>query len=271
MRSARHGPSFLRWAGSKRQSLPALIAALPEKYDRYVEPFAGSAALFFAVTPPCALLGDLNSLLLNALHWVRYDCESVLGEVRAIPRSPDQYYAARTELNAADPQSQRAAALFIYVNRNCFNGLWRTNRLGHFNVPFGGHEIGNYPPDTLFQECAAALGAAELAHQDFRKTLAVTGRGDVIFADPPYVTTSERTFVEYGKESFGAEDLADLVSCLHDAESKGAKIILTYSGSMDIPGLSKRWSRKDFGVTRNVGGFKDVRRKYAETLYTSFS
>jgi len=264
-----HGPSFLRWAGSKRQSLARLRTTLPDQYERYVEPFAGSAALFFALRPARALLGDLNSLLVNAMTWVREDYAGIVQALCGMPRDEASYYRYRAELNALDHNTKRAAILFIYVNRNCFNGLWRTNKLGQFNVPFGGTQIGNYPPEALFAECASALAKAEVFHQDFRETISACGLGDVIFADPPYFTATERTFVEYGHRSFGASDLSDLIDLLVDAEERGAKVVLTYSAAMEISAIPEHWLRKQIAVTRNVGGFRDSRRSFGETIYSS--
>ncbi len=264
-----HGPSFLRWAGSKRQSLPKLRTTLPEQYERYVEPFAGSAALFFALRPQRALLGDLNRLLVNAMYWVREDYAGIVSELYNMSRDEEAYYQYRAELNSLDHTTKRAAILFIYMNRNCFNGLWRTNKLGEFNVPFGGNQIGNYPPETLFSDCASALAKAEVLHQDFRETLAACGVGDIIFADPPYFTATERTFVEYGLRSFGASDLSDLIELLVAAEGRGARIVLTYSAAMEITTIPDHWVREQIAVTRNVGGFRDSRRSFGETIYMS--
>lgn len=268
-RATSHGPSFLRWAGSKRQSLGKLKQAVPVEFDRYVEPFAGSAALFFAIKPSSASLSDLNGSLVNAMQWVRDDHSAVLALLRQMDRDCDSYYLRRAELNEASGDDVRSAALFIYVNRNCFNGLWRTNREGRFNVPYGGTAIGNYPPDELFADCAETLKRATIQHQDFRLTLSETGAGDFIYADPPYFTATERTFVEYGKKSFGAKDLSDLIEMLAQAEARGAKIALTYSSAMAIDNLPTHWMTRRFDVTRNVGGFKGSRRLHGEFLYTN--
>lgn len=203
------------------------------------------------------------------MYWVREDHASIVSALSAMPRDEWAYYKYRSELNTADSSSKRAAVLFIYVNRNCFNGLWRTNKLGEFNVPFGGNQIGNYPPETLFADCASALAKAEVIHQDFRETLRTCGTGDIIFADPPYFTATERTFVEYGHKSFGASDLSDLIALLIAAEDRGAKIVLTYSAAMEITRIPDHWVRQQIAVTRNVGGFRDSRRSFGETIYMS--
>ena len=264
-----HGPSFLRWAGSKRQALGVLKELVPQESRHYVEPFAGSAALFFSLRPENATLGDLNGHLVNALRQVRRAPRHIHAAVAALPRDEASYYQARERFNQLAPKGDEAAILFVYLNRNCFNGLWRTNQRGKFNVPYGGVEMGQTPPLSLFLKCSASLKGVNIRHQDYRKTLEGLGREHFIYADPPYFTSNERTFVEYGAKSFGYEDLADLVRLLVSAGERGAKVALTYSGAMEVPGIPVDWTKRQFDVTRNVGGFIGTRKKYREVLYTN--
>lgn len=264
-----HGPSFLRWAGSKRKSLAELAATYRDDGWHYIEPFAGSATLFFSLLPKAATLADLNIHLINALRYVR-DCPvEVHEELSTIVRDATTYYAIRNEFNALRGEGLRSAVLFLYLNRNCFNGLWRTNKAGAFNVPFGGTEMGAHPPLTLINTCSQALKNASIKHQDFRRTLEEAGLGDFVYADPPYFTGSERTFIEYGQKSFDADDLNDLTGLLVSAADRGARIALTYSALMPLDDHLPGWQRTVFEVTRNVGGFSGSRRKHREVLYTS--
>ncbi|ARS66144.1 Dam family site-specific DNA-(adenine-N6)-methyltransferase [Sinorhizobium meliloti] len=263
-----HGPSFLRWAGSKRKALKQLSAAYSADNLLYVEPFAGSAALFFERSPKSALLGDLNGHLINTMRHVRDRPTELYAMVIELSRSPDEYYCKREQFNTLKPHGLEAAVLFVYLNRNCFNGLWRTNSSGKFNVPYGGLEMGNTPPLELFLKCSAALQNAKLRHQDFRRTVAQAGDGCFVYADPPYFTAHERTFVEYGRRSFGKKDLQDLIDGLQAAEERGAEIALTYSDGMPIE-VPSHWVQTRFEVTRNVGGFRGSRKKNNEVLYTS--
>lgn len=265
-----HGPSFLRWAGSKRKSLPYLESVYADPGLRYVEPFAGSATVFFALSPKSALLADLNGQLINAMRWVRDRPVALHEAVAAIPRTEAAYYDARTAFNAGSPRGFANAVLFVYLNRNCFNGLWRTNQKGQFNVPYGGKEMGVTPPIELFQRCSDMLAGASIRQQDFRATLARCGQGDLIYADPPYFTATERTFIEYGRRSFGADDLQDLIEALVAAGDRGAKIALSYDASMPLSALPANWATLNFEVTRNVGGFAGTRKKYGEVLYSNF-
>ncbi|MDQ7251450.1 DNA adenine methylase [Dongia sedimenti] len=263
-----HGPSFLRWAGSKRKSLADLASCVPTN-SNYVEPFAGSAALFFSLRPQKAVLADLNGHLINAMRQVRDNPLRIHRSLARMPRDEGSYYRAREEFNGELPQGIRSAVLFIYLNRNCFNGLWRTNLRGLFNVPYGGSEMGRNPPRKLFDTCSTALKRARLRHQDFRKTIADAGEGSFIYADPPYFTATERTFIEYGRKSFGERDLEDLIDGLKGAARRGAKIALTYNAAMPLVSIPRNWSRIQFDVTRNVGGFAGARKKQAEILYTN--
>lgn len=236
---------------------------------QYVEPFAGSAALFFSLNPSSAVLADLNGHLVNALRQLKADPTKLYDHLVSIPRDSSTYYEKRNRLNELRGDDLEAAVLFVYLNRNCFNGLWRTNKLGHFNVPYGGEEMGAIPPLTLLAQCASALQQAEIRHQDFRQTISDAGSDAFIYADPPYFTAKERTFIEYGQKSFGKDDLADLLSCLKRAAAGGATVVLTYRDGEELPGLPPEWNRTTFEVTRNVGGFKDYRRKQMEVIYTN--
>jgi DNA adenine methylase len=266
-----HGPSFLRWAGSKRKSLSELSAFYVDPDQHYVEPFAGSAALFFSLRPASATLGDLNGQLINALRQVRDDPLGISKAVRRMRRSSRNYYLKREEFNQLRPFGQEAAALFIYLNRNCFNGLWRTNSVGTYNVPYGGTEMGKTPPLALFVQCAQSLRNASLRHQDFRKTLANIDKPSFIYADPPYFSATERTFVEYGKRSFGRRDLNDLIDALVSLSKRGSSVVLTYSDSMRLKNIPKTWRQTTFEVTRNVGGFTGSRKLQTEIVYTNVS
>ena len=266
---SKHGPSFLRWAGSKRKSLALLSSAYPFPNRHYIEPFAGSAALFFSLKPPSATLADLNGHLVNALRQVRDRPQDLHRRLVSVPRNPSAYYAARQKFNQAKPYGLVSAVLFVYLNRNCFNGLWRTNGDGEFNVPYGGTEMGRNPPLELFKMCSDALQSAKLKHQDFRKTINEASGDAFIYADPPYFTSTERTFIEYGKKSFGENDLKDLIAGLKNAAKRGAHIALTYNEAMPISEIPPAWLRTRFEVTRNVGGFSGARKKQAEILYTN--
>jgi DNA adenine methylase len=180
------------------------------------------------------------------MRHVRDQPHELHKRLAAMPRNERAYYVARTKFNTTRPYGLNAAILFIYLNRNCFNGLWRTNQNGLFNVPYGGKEMGGNPPLELLETCSATLRRAKLRHQDFRKTIGEAGKKSFIYADPPYFTSTERTFIEYGRKSFGQEDLRDLIKALTSAAARGAHIALTYNEAMHIEKIPHGWKRVRF-------------------------
>lgn len=139
---------FLRWAGSKRKIIPILLDLAPAKFARYVEPFAGSACLFFALRPAQAILSDINVELINTYQTLKANVEGVIKHLSLLNCGEEEYYRIRSQANSKMTNEKRAAR-FIYLNRFCFNGLYRTNKQGKFNVPYGAHKAGNLPSATV--------------------------------------------------------------------------------------------------------------------------
>lgn len=175
---------ILRWAGSKKKLLPVLTQAVPSGFSRYVEAFAGSAVFFLKINPPKAILNDLNTDLIEMYEMVRRYPKAIWEGVMALDNSPEFYY----ELRAKDPTTltkKERAIRFIYLNRFCFNGVYRTNLKGMFNVPRGSGDL-SIPPYSVFQQFAKRLQQVELTHDDFEQVLSKTGKGDFVYLDPPY-------------------------------------------------------------------------------------
>ncbi|MFZ1934766.1 MAG: Dam family site-specific DNA-(adenine-N6)-methyltransferase [Thermoguttaceae bacterium] len=204
---------FLRWAGSKRKQICRLRQFWRGNHVRYVEPFAGSACLFFAIQPTTALLADKNSQLIEAYEIIRESPEDVYDRVACLPRTERVYYAQRSR----DPQHLTPidrAIRFVYLNRNCFNGIYRTNGQGMFNVPFATSRAGAFVSRGEFVAAAQALNHAVLRPWDFGKTLRYVTKGDFVYLDPPYAVTSRRVFKEYGATPFCVSDLSRLAEHL---------------------------------------------------------
>ncbi|MEA4837650.1 MAG: Dam family site-specific DNA-(adenine-N6)-methyltransferase, partial [Rhodospirillaceae bacterium] len=197
-----HASSLLRWAGSKRALLPRLSELAGANIDEYVEPFCGSAALFFSLEPKSAFLYDLNPNLIQALTAIKHCHDRVFEAFQALEGTKKEYYAIRDRYNHEKMSDIEAASTFIYLNRYGFNGLWRTNLDGYFNVPFGGASA-RPPGKEFFNRCAITLGRAQLDALDFRESLPRhRGSKVTVFADPPDSTSSRRIFQEYGPTVF---------------------------------------------------------------------
>jgi DNA adenine methylase len=261
-----NAPLF-RWAGSKRKLLGVLLANISPSYRTYIEPFAGSACLFFALQPPKAILGDFNAHLIQAYRTIARYPERVHEAASRFPVHSDEYY----RLRSLDPRSLSAvdrAARFLYLNRYCFNGVYRTNRAGHFNVPRG-RDTGGIPPLASIVSGATALRSSRLITGDFRKTLQKVGPGDFVYLDPPYSKTDDHYSGEYGYGAFSSADLCSLMAELDAIHEKGATFLLSYRYN---PGLRKelaRWNTSLVSVRRHVAGFNDHRTMVKELLVSN--
>ncbi len=190
------GHTFLRWAGSKRQILPILSNYWDGKFQRYIEPFAGSASLFFKLRPREAILADLNKDLMRTFKQVKHHPEKVSLALSKLKKGREEYLKLR-EMKENDLSAADRAARFIYLNRYCFNGLYRTNHAGAFNVPYGGDRSGDIPSGELLKTCSSALKTAQLLLGDFERTLELAVKGDFVYMDPPFSVESRRVFKEY--------------------------------------------------------------------------
>jgi DNA adenine methylase len=256
--------SFLRWAGSKKKLVPRLEQFWNESYSRYIEPFAGSACLFFSIAPKEAILGDNNHELINVYRILRDSPDRIHRRLVAIPRDSDTYYRWRKK----DPKqlnSETRALRFVYLNHNCFNGIYRTNSEGQFNVPFG-TKLSTYLSREEFVTCSAALENVKLVPGDFQNTLKNVRKGDFVYLDPPYAVTSRRVFREYGKKPFATDDVERLSQELERIHDLGAHFVVSYADCKEARALALRWNSQKFLVQRHIAGFSDHRTRSFEWL-----
>ena len=229
----------VKWVGGKTKLLPELLGRLPERFGRYYEPFAGGAALFFRLAPRRAVLADSNADLIGLYAALTEDVAAVIRrlEQHRAAHDTDHYYATRERWN--DPgiawSAADRAATFIYLNKTCFNGLWRVNRAGDFNVP-----IGRYTdppicvPDAL-RAASAVLAGAELRCGDYREAVADARAGDFIYFDPPYdPVTTTANFTSYTAGAFCAEDQRTLAETARGLVARGCQVMLSNSDTQFI-------------------------------------
>lgn len=268
--SQRQVAPLIRWAGSKRRLLPRLAEYWePKRHLRYVEPFAGSSALFFHLNPQEGLLNDLNSELISTYEALAKSPEQVYLLASQIKNGEDTYYKIR----AIDPISldplQRAAR-FIYLNRFCFNGIFRTNKKGQFNVPYGGEKSGALPSLDRFEEMAKRLRNARFFNIDFEAFVKQEVRaGDFVYLDPPYAVSNRRIFRQYDPNTFGTEDVERLERLLEEIDLRGATFLVSYALSAEVKSLLKRWRSRRVHTQRNIAGFSEHRRRAVEVMVTN--
>jgi DNA adenine methylase len=260
---------IFRWAGSKRKSLQSLSTFWSDRFDRYIEPFVGSACLFLKIKPPDAILADLNSSLIDSYRTIRGNPRAVAQALYAIPRTSATYYRIRREIQSTTEAITRAA-YFVYLNRNCFNGIYRTNRNGEFNVPYGTDQ-GQYPRVCDFENAAQLLRKSKLLACDFGCTLRQLRKGDFVYLDPPFAATGVRTFVEYGKRSFSGSDLDRLSHHLNRIDRRGASFLVSYADCPNARSLAKSWNHQRIAVRRQIAGFTSSRQTAGELLITNLS
>lgn len=258
-------PPF-RWAGSKRRLVPEFQALVPASYGTYIEPFAGSAAMFFALQPRSAVLADSNGELMNAYSQLAHRTAAVVALVQSYDESQPDYYEVRAA-SPADLDPIGRAARFIYLNRRCFNGLYRTNRANEFNVPRGSR-TGSPPTRLEWQRTASLLERARLIEGDFEEALRLARPGDFVYLDPPY-PYARRHYGEYGyNAAFGAADLSRLLRQLRRLDRLGCSFLWSYSAELPA-GLSKSWTIGQVLAGRTIAANPHKRSRAAEWYVTN--
>lgn len=262
---------LVKWCGGKRQLLPELLKRVPKSFGVYHEPFLGGGAMFFALRPAKAALSDANPELVIAYRAVRGKVKQVIKlllELQA-KHSKGQYLRIRKQkwwlLDSVE-----VAARLIYLNKTCFNGIFRLNRKGEFNVP-----MGRYPKthvicdDDNLRACSRALQGVSIEHLDFRQAIAKAERGDFIYADPPYVpVSSTANFTSYTDKGFGLGDQRDLVELARQLKRRGVKVLLSNAGTEAVRDLYQGFSIDVVEARRSVNCDGGARGKVMEFLIT---
>ncbi|WP_338055272.1 DNA adenine methylase [Sulfobacillus harzensis] len=226
--------SPIKWAGGKRQLLPQLLAAQPSSWNRYLEPFAGGAALFFALRAPGAYLSDTNPELINMYRVIRDDVESLIAHLRRHRNEAEYFYAVRA-LNPESLTPTERASRLIFLNKTCFNGLFRVNSKGKFNVPFGRYQnpvIVN--PDRL-RAAHRVLQTAEIVEADYSAVLDVAQPHDFVYVDPPYVPVSTTAnFTSYTADGFNWSDQVQLANMVRQLAQRRCYVM---ASNADVPAI----------------------------------
>lgn len=245
---------FLKWAGGKGRLLARILPHVPESFDNYHEPFLGGGAMFLAVRERMtgmAHLHDLNDVLINVWQRVQEDPAALYEALEWYHArdSKDFYYEQRS----AEPMTRmQQAARFIYLNQTAWNGLWRVNKFGKFNVPWGDRPFRGIDENTLFRISDALIGAT-ITNMDFRDSLEKPQAGDFVYLDPPYLPISDTSkFHLYTEKRFRAQDLAELAELCHQLTDRGVQWIMS---NRDTPQVRDLFPGRDivrFTTRRSV-------------------
>lgn len=237
-----HSVSLVRWTGSKNYIAPILLANAPERFHTYYEPFAGSASLFFALKPMSAVIADINEDLILFYRELQAKPNKLYSILSKLPIDESTYYGIR----AIDPinlDPLTRAVRFIYLNRLCFNGVYRTNQNGLFNVPMG-KRTGMIPDLEAFQMCSKQLSRCKIHHSNYQDTISMVRPGDFVYLDPPYHHKPRRSKGEFTYDSFDNNSLPALIESAQKLSKLKVKVMLSYIESPVIRKALKGWHFK---------------------------
>jgi DNA adenine methylase len=268
---SRAGP-VVKWAGGKK----ALIAQFaphfpaPGTYRRYFEPFLGGAAVFFYLQPERSFLFDLNAQLIEVYHVIRDDVEGLIAALKVHRNAPDYFYEIRAQ-NPVELRPAERAARFIFLNRTCYNGLYRVNRQGQFNVPFGRYKNPTICDEPGLRAASAALQNAHLEVADFEIVLSLAEPGDLIYFDPPYEPLSlTSSFTSYTSNGFSSDDQHRLAATYRTLDSRGCLLMLSNSSAPLIYDLYSGFHIHEISARRAINSKPDGRGAITELLITNF-
>ena len=266
----------VKWAGGKRQLLPQLTKLLPQKFNVYYEPFVGGAALLTylynknLITK--AIASDTNEDLINLYETIKRDPVLLAYELGKLDLSnfSDIYYSAREEFNRTPLFTPRKAALFIYLNRFGFNGIWRVNFKGRYNVPFGRHTNPHIPIEKI-SEFSKMLKRVTLLNKSFEYATVNAKKGDFVYFDPPYQPISKTScFTDYTSQGFTIEHQAKLAENFKILDKKGVKIMLSNSAVTEIKDLYNGFYLKNVPANRTINSDSSKRTGFKEVVITNY-
>jgi DNA adenine methylase len=255
---------FLRWAGGKRWLATEVSRLLPNSFNNYFEPFLGGGSVFFSMLPASSYLSDVSRELIDVYLAVRDYPEKLIEIVSEWPNTPEQYYSVRSS-RPSNPVA--AAARVLYLNRTCWNGLYRVNRRGEFNVPYGrtaGRKLLDEP--NLFL-VSRALAQATLTSHDFEIAIEAAGEGDFVYLDPPYTAMhSTNGFRRYNDRIFSWEDQVRLAAAAQRLKSRGCYVVVSNASHAEVRELYPGFSALPLSRKSLIAGNPRYRSDTGEVL-----
>lgn len=224
---------FLKWAGGKRQLIPQMAQYFPKEINHYIEPFVGGGAVFFYLNPKKAILIDINPVLINVYNVIKNNVDDLIQSLRKHKNNSEYFYSIRKkdrEKEFEDWSDIEKASRTIYMNKCCYNGLYRVNSKGFFNVPFGKYKNPLFCDEQNLLAVNQMLSNVEIIQGSFESCLNYATSDSFIYLDPPYVPISDTSsFTSYTKENFGIEDQKKLKNVVDKLADRGSKVLLSNS------------------------------------------
>lgn len=252
---------FLKWAGGKRQLLDKIKGNLPQRFNNYYEPFVGGGAVFLELAHPNTIINDINCELIHTYKAIQNNPNELIAQIKAydaVPCNKDFYFQMRSLYNQKISDKKydiELAALFIWLNKHCFNGLYRVNQKGEFNVPYNGiGNISSINEDNLVK-ISKYLQSVTILNQDFEDVCNTARDGDFVFFDSPY----DNSFAQYTQTGFTMDDHKRLAKLFHELSNKGCYCMLTNHGTTFIRDLYSEFNIQDVLVRRSINRYGDNR------------
>src|SRR6266496_956317 len=266
---------FLKWAGGKRQLVSTIRDYIPRRFELYFEPFVGAGAVLFDLQPHTALINDANRELINCYRVIKRDPAGLIAHVRQHRNTKTYFYNLRSL--DRDPSFKKLspierASRIIFLNKTCYNGLFRVNSQGHFNVPFGNYSNPVIVDEVVIRAVSRYLTGAhiEISNDDFEAALSGASRGDFVYLDPPYDPLSDTaSFTGYNLNSFGSDEQRRLKAVCDDLTGRKCKVLLSNSDTefiRELYGDTSRYTIVEVAASRNINSVATARGKISELL-----
>lgn len=265
---------IVKWVGGKRQLMFDLLKNMPEDCNRYFEPFIGGGALFFELQPDNAYISDMNEELINLYQVVRDNVDELIADLQKHNISKDYFMEIRN-IDRTDEYKNwsdvKKASRFIYLNRTCFNGMYRVNSKGEFNVPFGHYKNPRIIDENNLLNCSELLKKTEIKCADFSDILSKVQKDDFVYFDPPYVPLNETSgFTSYTKDGFDIDMQFKLRDVCDELDSMGVKFLLSNSDTKLVNELYANYEIKKVFASRQINANADGRGKITEVLVRNY-
>jgi len=271
---------LVKWAGGKRQLLSELVKRLPENWKTYYEPFVGGGALLIELYRRkllnSAVISDLNEELINLYNVVKNNPHELIETLKneEFKNEKDAYLKLRERFNdiIGNPEQRiERAALFLYLNKHCYNGLWRVNKAGKFNVPFGRYKNPNMPSQKLILEFSNMLRSVEILNVDFERAVLSANEGDFVYFDPPYQPVSETAyFTDYTSNGFDYSEQRRLAKVCKKLTERGVYFMVSNSNTDEIKRLYDDFNIFVVNANRFINSKADKRTGATEVIVTNY-
>lgn len=268
---------FLKWAGGKRKLAPFIVDLMPPKINTYYEPFIGAGALYCELHNlnkfQNSIISDINEDLINAYQVLKFNPNALLSHLSNLDyeyiKKPKETFLKERDIDVATLDTAKRAARFIFLNRTCFNGLYRVNKKGKFNVPWGKYLNPSIVQKDLLLDFSNKLQNTVILNVDFEAAVASAKPGDLVYFDPPYIPIDEQSFTKYTKDGFTIDDHERLANCFADLAKRGVTVMLSNSDTALTKKLYSDFNMHKVYSSRSINCKPDGRNPVSELIICS--